>query len=393
MDMTQMMLQMMISASMGTGSLLPGTNTAGQAQGQDSFQSLLEDKRAQADQAAGQEKPSTDKKQDGVEDKPTGQEGGDKKEEIQANPEGAAVLMADLQPMFLQVQPAEVEEPQMQVVTATPMQMVDTAQQGEQVVQQAPAAGQMAAQQGQEFQQAVRNPAQDQQSSAVPQQEAEQAVPTVQPQQGQVESQDAGNLTRGRQAAAQQGGETVQSPVSDTAPDQPEQAIPTQAVFQETGHMPVKVGEPAALDTTSEDFDVQLKQVVQQAADEGAQHVEIRLTPEHLGNVAVEVTRTGDGMLQVVLHAETDQARSLLSEHTKSLGLMLQGSNQGEVRVEVARTQQGEQPWQQPDQNGGHRQDGQGQEGRGNQNGRQQQQSTEDFLHQLRIGLFQAQQV
>ena len=60
---------------------------------------------------------------------------------------------------------------------------------------------------------------------------------------------------------------------------------------------------------------------------------------------------------------------------------MLQGNGQNEVRVEVARTQQGEQPWQQPEQQPGQ------QHGRNPQEQGRQRQSTEDFLQQLRLGL------
>ena len=67
--------------------------------------------------------------------------------------------------------------------------------------------------------------------------------------------------------------------------------------------------------------------------------------------------------------------------------LLLQSSVHSDVRVEVPRSQESQQPWQQPDQQqgGGQRQD---------QNSRQQKQpSSEDFLQQLRLGLLRMEEV
>ena len=66
--------------------------------------------------------------------------------------------------------------------------------------------------------------------------------------------------------------------------------------------------------------------------------------------------------------------------------MMLQNSQQGEVRIEIRQPDQNERPWQQPDQNGGQN----GQEGRQQQERRRQPSDPERFLQQLRLGLVPA---
>ena len=154
-----------------------------------------------------------------------------------------------------------------------------------------------------------------------------------------------------------------------------------QPLFDRTEHMPVKVGEADTLDATEPDFAPRLAQAITEAEQEGARHVELKLAPEHLGKLSVELTQGKDGVLHIVFHAENEQAMKLLQEHSATLVSMLHGSHSGEIQVEVPRPQQGEQPWQQPEQQPGQ------QHGRNPQEQGRQRQSTEDFLQQLRLGL------
>lgn len=154
-----------------------------------------------------------------------------------------------------------------------------------------------------------------------------------------------------------------------------------QPLFDRTEHMPVKVGEADTLDATEPDFAPRLAKAITEAEQEGARHVELKLAPEHLGRMSVELTQGKDGVLHIVFHAENEQAMKLLQEHSATLVSMLHGSHSGEIQVEVPRPQQGEQPWQQPEQQPGQ------QHGRNPQEQGRQRQSTEDFLQQLRLGL------
>ena len=154
-----------------------------------------------------------------------------------------------------------------------------------------------------------------------------------------------------------------------------------QPLFDRTEHMPVKVGEADTLDATEPDFAPRLAKAITEAEQEGARHVELKLAPEHLGKLSVELTQGKDGVLHIVFHAENEQAMKLLQEPSATLVSMLPGSHSGEIQVEVPRPQQGEQPWQQPEQQPGQ------QHGRNPQEQGRQRQSTEDFLQQLRLGL------
>lgn len=154
-----------------------------------------------------------------------------------------------------------------------------------------------------------------------------------------------------------------------------------QPLFDRTEHMPVKVGEADTLDATEPDFAPRLAKAITEAEQEGVRHVELKLAPEHLGRLSVELTQGKDGVLHIVFHAENEQAMKLLQEHSATLVSMLHGSHSGEIQVEVPRPQQGEQPWQQPEQQPGQ------QHGRNPQEQGRQRQSTEDFLQQLRLGL------
>jgi len=141
----------------------------------------------------------------------------------------------------------------------------------------------------------------------------------------------------------------------------------------------VKVGEPVT-DTTRTDLDEQLTEQVGKALKDGAQQVKLRLTPDSLGTLTIDLTRTQDGALQVVFHTTTEKAADLLSRHADSLGALLQNNSQSTVQVEVRRQEEAQQ-YQQQDQ----RQHQQQENSRGQQD--QRRRSGEDFLQQLRLGL------
>ena len=168
---------------------------------------------------------------------------------------------------------------------------------------------------------------------------------------------------------------------------EPEPAVVTHwqtPLFQDVEASPVRVGD-TVVDMTAPAQEVQtaLGDALKGAAEQGEQHLEIQLSPANLGKVVAEFTRSPEGILHVVLRAETEQTAKLLSDHAPTLSLMLQDSSRGEVRVEVPQPQQNQSAWQQPDQDGGGRQ----------QQQQQQQhaprQETESFFHQLRLGLVQ----
>lgn len=155
-------------------------------------------------------------------------------------------------------------------------------------------------------------------------------------------------------------------------------------LFGQTEQIPVKVGETVTVDTTAPapEMEQSLGKALNRGLENGAQHLEIQLSPANLGTVTAEFIRSPEGALHVVLRAENPEAAKLLGDHAGALGLLLQDGTHSEVRVEVPQPQQNQQSWQQPDQEGGRQQQQQQQQQR-----HAPQQETESFLHQLRLGL------
>lgn len=159
----------------------------------------------------------------------------------------------------------------------------------------------------------------------------------------------------------------------------------TQQVFENVQEIPVKVGETTTLKQIAETASVeeQVEVKLSQALEQGVGKVEIQLTPGHLGTVTVELTRTVDGTLSIVLSAENSQTGSLLEKHSSNLQNLLMAGGQERVQIEVHNTQESQQHQQQQDFA----------EGRNGNQHQQQEQSrreprdAQDFLQQLRLGL------
>lgn len=157
----------------------------------------------------------------------------------------------------------------------------------------------------------------------------------------------------------------------DQAPEQ---------VFHDVKAAPIKVAEPEA-PRQAEDVNEQITAQVIPALEQGQTKVELQLTPEHLGSVKVEITQSENGALHIAITAQNSQTRNLLEKHSDSLQSLLASRSQTEVRVEVQRQEES-----QPQHN---------YDGHNSQHGQQQQeqhrprnsQSSQDFLHQLRLGL------
>lgn len=211
---------------------------------------------------------------------------------------------------------------------------------------------------------------------AVEQLSQEQAKPVeVEPQA----EQDTGAEMEIKAPTAEAGGAEQETDTQDT----PEEGMAEAPVFQDVREIPVKVGEaPAAEETPETPVEDQIGPKLAEALNAGDTHVEIQLAPENLGKVTVEVTLREDGTLHVALHAENSQTRGLLERSADNLMAMLGRDARQEVQVEVPRQQESQQ------QNFYDGQQERGHQGRQQeQEHRQERQSGEDFLHQLRLGL------
>ena len=161
-----------------------------------------------------------------------------------------------------------------------------------------------------------------------------------------------------------------------------------QPVFHESQAVPVKVGERyEVVDTQKPDMDNQLADTIRTAVQTGQEHIEIRLNPQNLGILVIEMTKDTAGVLQVVLHAATPKAEGLLNQHLNGLQNALQGYGHEEVRLEVQRNEPGEQQqFRQADP------DGRGQHQQHQQQERREEHSGEEFMQKLRLGLFGAEE-
>lgn len=212
-----------------------------------------------------------------------------------------------------------------------------------------------------------------------------QAAQAQKPQQAiqQPQAQTVNGPTETVEAVAPMAkeGNTTQANLTDSETDDAQtrygEAESSQTLFRDVKATPVKVGDAPVADTTAKDLDAQLAKQIDSGLAKGAEQVTIRLAPESLGSVTIDLIKAQDGTLQVVLHTSSDKAANLLNQHAESIGALLQNNTQSTVQVEVQRQDQQNQQFQQQ---------GQHQNGQNQQHGRHRQ-SSEDFLQQLRLGL------
>lgn len=161
-----------------------------------------------------------------------------------------------------------------------------------------------------------------------------------------------------------------------------------QRVFREVETVPVKVGETYQMEEP--DVAKQIDTQLGQALSKGETHVRIQLTPEHLGNVTVDVTQNSDGILRIAISAHSSETRGLLERHLNNLQMMLSNRTQQAVQVEVQRQEESQQGQNQENpyddgHNGSNREEQE--ERRQRHNEQREQAATQDFAQQLRLGL------
>lgn len=157
-----------------------------------------------------------------------------------------------------------------------------------------------------------------------------------------------------------------------------------QQLFHDVKAAPVKVGEVYQDPETEASVAKQVDTGLAQALEKGDSTVRIQLNPEHLGSVTVEITHSAEGIIHVALNAHSSETRSLLERHAGELQNLVASRTQQEVEVNVQRQQESQQGQNQNyDGHNGHAQDGQ--ERRRQQH--QEQDGSQDFIQQLRLGL------
>ena len=164
-----------------------------------------------------------------------------------------------------------------------------------------------------------------------------------------------------------------------------EAGVTEQPVFHEAEAVPVKVGERyETVDTQAPEMDDQMADIIRTAIQTGQDRIEIRLNPQNLGSLVIQMTKDTAGVLQVVLHAASPKTEGLLNQHLNSLHSALQAYGHEEIRIEVQRGGESQQQdFRQADP------DGRGQHQHRQQQERQEErQGSEEFMQKLRLGLF-----
>lgn len=158
----------------------------------------------------------------------------------------------------------------------------------------------------------------------------------------------------------------------------------SQPLFRQETAIPTKVGEvyearePEHIPVLDQ-LNVQIIQAIQQ----GQSTVQVQLSPANLGKVMVEITRSGDGTLSIVMSAATEKTAALLQQHSAGLQEVLMNATQERVEVQV------QQPQEQQNANMFLNPDGHNQQHQPQKQKEQEQQRHDpsDFLQQLRLGL------
>lgn len=192
-------------------------------------------------------------------------------------------------------------------------------------------------------------------------------------------------------AVEQQTGKAAEQTVEEAKPQEKDEEVQVELldveqgprqIFHDVKAAPIKVGEAPEAEQP-QNVAQQIDAGLAQALQKGESLVRIQLTPENLGEVTVEISRSAEGVLKVALTASSADTRELLQRHAGDLQGMLSSRTQQSVEVNVQRQQESQQNQQHSyDGHNGHAQDGQDRR-------RQQREHTspEDFMQQLRLGL------
>ncbi len=207
----------------------------------------------------------------------------------------------------------------------------------------------------------------------LPQAETAQSKPVLQdspaPQKAELETARAVV----RQTGAEETGKTEEAPKE--AP-----------LFDQVDGTPFKVAAAHAkpLELNAPDAPEQLAEHIRVAVKAGIERVEMVLSPANLGKLTVEITRSENGVISVVLSAAEPKTAAMLERHAGNLQQLLEANTQSEVRLEVRSGEESQRQFLDPD-------DAQGRQNQQQQGQHRQERRREaddrDFIHQLRLGL------
>ncbi len=155
-------------------------------------------------------------------------------------------------------------------------------------------------------------------------------------------------------------------------------------LFENDRATPVKVAEPVR-----ETVNIEAEDAIEQLADKlGASietdynKVEITLSPASLGKLTVEITRTENGVISIVMHTTNAKTAALLERGTSNLQNIIAANTGTDVKVEVQKSDGTENRYLNPND-----QQDSGRQGQQEQPKKRKQSDTMDFMQKLRLGL------
>ncbi len=172
---------------------------------------------------------------------------------------------------------------------------------------------------------------------------------------------------------------------TDGQPEETDVGQDVTPLFEDVKATPVKVAEPMreTVELEAPDAKIQLSEHLTAAIDLSQNKVELTLTPESLGKLTVEISRTENGALSIVLSAANPKAAALLERHAGGLQELLAANTRTEVRVEVQESQESPRQFLNPDGNPNERRQGQ----QHREEKARKESDSADFLQRLRLGL------
>ncbi len=367
----------------GTLTNMKSPKISGKAADGVGFDSMIRGKYEQADQQKTQKQPENEQKdsetvetkddaqasKEGAQEKSEAVKEPEKLEDMKQRYEMAAALMFQNQPEYVEAPQPTVEVQQTEAVVEAMPEVVEQTVMPETV----------------ELKQAevITAAPETTEVSEAPAEVVEEVIPKqeMSSSSGEERGSDADTAAEApkvlqvSEVPKEEEGETVE--VSEEAP-----------VFGEVEAAPVKVAEAPAkpVEIQAQDAPEQLSERIEIPREEGTSTAVIELAPESLGKITVQITRSADGTLSVLLHASTPKAAAVLEQHSNGLQNLLSLRNDAEVRIEVRGGEENHQQFLDP--NGRNNQQGQQQNRQQQEHGeRQNEHQATDFIQQLRLGL------
>lgn len=213
-------------------------------------------------------------------------------------------------------------------------------------------------------------------------------APVVKVVQPQSQEADAQEMDLNQNAPAQAGEAKPQFKGEELPQDLEVQTQNSQPLFRQDSPTPVKVAEnyehePVELEEST--AGEQLSARVTDALEQGLPKVELQLSPASLGNLTVEISKDVNGQLNIVFRPETARAAALLSNTSFHLGHQNADGSYDLAKQAVVMIVHPEEP---KDTNQFLNPDGQNrQRHQQEQREKKRKGASEEFLHQLRLGL------